>query len=97
MNYKFLTLFKVMTIMGVLVTVLGCSSTVTQTYTPAGRLGYIANCDNFVNGGQLDQCLALAGKTCGENGYQIVHSGVNALLFECRSKDTNLEPALIEN
>lgn len=80
-----------------LASLLGCNSaSVQQTYTSNGATGYQISCGGIFGGGDVSMCFMAAGKTCGDKGYNVTHTGVSSIIVSCKSPEDisfSAEPA----
>jgi len=81
-------IFSLPLFLGLLLALSACSSTnVQQTYTASGSNGYQISCGGIFGGGDVSTCYLAAGKTCGEKGYNITHTGVSSIIISCKNPD----------
>jgi len=76
-------------------TFLGCSSpNVNQTFTSSGVEGYQITCGGFFGGGDVSACYLAAGKTCGDKGYSVSHTGANSIIVSCKNLESEGTPLI---
>lgn len=89
-------LFFIYILMPICVTLTGCTSAnINQTFTSNGLEGYQITCGGFFGGGDISACYLAAGKTCGDKGYSVSHTGANSIIISCKNLEIDNAAPLI--